>query len=85
MTYKSVWEEQADCDLKNIPSDIALKIYNRVEKYLTIAPKELGKALTGNYNGSYRYRYGDYRVIYKILDKENTIVILVVGHRKDVY
>ena len=54
MVFKTKWEDKADVDLESIDSDIALKIYNRVEKYLISAPKELGKALVGKYKGLYR-------------------------------
>ncbi|MBF0378373.1 MAG: type II toxin-antitoxin system RelE/ParE family toxin [Desulfamplus sp.] len=33
----------------------------------------------------YRLRYGHYRIIYSIQDKELTIWIVKIGHRKDVY
>lgn len=85
MAFKVKWEDAADVDLEAIDSAIALKIYNRVESYLIFVPRELGKRLTGNHSGLYRYRYGDYRIIYKILEEENTIVILRVGHRKNIY
>ncbi len=83
--YKTKWEYKSEDDLANLPPEIALKIYNRVESYLAQSPKELGKALVGKYSGLYRYRYGDYRIIYEI-DKTNKILIINrVGHRSDVY
>ena len=83
--YKTKWEDKAEEDLAQLASEIALKIYNRVESYLAQSPKELGKALVGKYNGLYRYRYGHYRIIYEI-DKINKILIINrVGHRSDVY
>ena len=33
--------------------------------------------------GQYRFRIGDYRILFDLA--ENTIVILAVGHRKDIY
>ena len=83
--YKTKWEDKAEDDLVQLPSETSLKIYNRVESYLAQSPKELGKALVGKYSGLYRYRYGDYRIIYEI-DKTNKILIINrVGHRTDVY
>jgi mRNA interferase RelE/StbE len=48
-------------------------------------PRQWGKALKGEKRGLWRYRVGDYRLICDIQDKKITILILDVGHRKDVY
>jgi len=77
MVFKTKWEDKADVDLESIDSDIALKIYNRVKKYLISAPKELGKALVGKYKG---HRYGDYRVLYEIDSQNNLVIINRIGH-----
>ena len=85
MVFKTKWEDKADVDLESIDSNIALKIYNRVEKYLISAPKELGKPLVGKYKGLYRYRYGDYRVLYEVDSENNLVIINRIGHRSDIY
>ncbi len=48
-------------------------------------PRQLGKALHGDKQGLWRYRVGDYRLICDIRDEATTIVVLAVGHRKEVY
>ena len=83
--YKVEWKKAAEDNLNNISSDIGLKIYARIQNHLVRTPKELGKALTGKYKGLYRYRYGDYRILYEI-DVENRLIIInIIGHRKEVY
>lgn len=83
--YKAEWKKAAEDNLDKLSSEIGLKIYDRVQNHLVQAPKELGKALVGKYRGLYRYRYGDYRIIYEI-DKINKIIIINrVGHRSNVY
>ena len=48
-------------------------------------PRPAGiKKLVG-YDGHYRLRVGDYRVIYEIHDGKLTILVVEVGHRKDIY
>ena len=44
-----------------------------------------GKSLEGNLKGKWRYRVGDYRLICNIDDEKVVILILVIGHRKEVY
>jgi mRNA interferase RelE/StbE len=41
--------------------------------------------LTGNLAGIYRYRYGDYRVLYVLDLTTKTIKILEAGHRRKIY
>ena len=48
-------------------------------------PRLYGKALTGDKNGQWRYRIGDYRLLAEILDDKIVILVLNVGHRKDIY
>jgi mRNA interferase RelE/StbE len=48
-------------------------------------PRQWGKVLQGEKRGLWRYRAGDYRVIYDIQDLRMTILVLELGHRKDVY
>jgi mRNA interferase RelE/StbE len=48
-------------------------------------PRQHGKGLTGNKNGQWRYRIGDYRLICLIEDSELLILALSVGHRREIY
>jgi len=48
-------------------------------------PRAKGRALSGNKKGIWRYRIGDYRLLCEINDDEILILILNIGHRKEVY
>lgn len=48
-------------------------------------PHKKAKALTGKLVGLWRYRVGDYRIMCKIDGKLITILVLDIGHRKEVY
>ena len=48
-------------------------------------PRSLGKPLHGDKAGLWRYRVGAYRLICEIKDQRVKILVLRVGHRKDVY
>jgi mRNA interferase RelE/StbE len=43
------------------------------------------EALSGGLAGFYRLRVGDLRVIYEILDREQTLIVHAIGHRRDIY
>ena len=48
-------------------------------------PRRFGKPLIGEFTGCWRYRVGDYRLICEIRDHELLVLVLKVGHRRDVY
>lgn len=48
-------------------------------------PRVHGKGLTANRSGQWRYRVGDYRIIAEIQDDNVLILVLNIGHRRDVY
>jgi mRNA interferase RelE/StbE len=48
-------------------------------------PRQWGKPLHGDKGGLWRYRVGDYRLICDIQDEKITVLVLRVGHRKDIY
>jgi len=83
--YKVVYLDQVENDLRRLDKSIVRKILDRIEKYLARDPKHLGKLLTGEYQGYWRYRWGDYRVIYKISEKEILITVLRIAHRRSIY
>lgn len=41
--------------------------------------------MAGRYAGYWRYRIGDYRAIARIVDQKMLIVVIEVGHRREVY
>ena len=59
-------------------------LYERVR--MLPNPRELGKALSGDtFAGLWRYRVGAYRVLCEIQDEKITILVVHVGHRREVY
>lgn len=48
-------------------------------------PRLYGKPLSANRAGQWRYRIGDYRVIAKIEDDKLIILVIAIGHRREVY
>lgn len=69
--------------LDNYVKNRILDYMDEVEKLEN--PRERGKLLIGNFMGIWRYRVGDYRVLCKIKDNELLILVLDVGHRKEIY
>lgn len=72
-------------DFESIDVTQGKKIRQKIQWLAENAEDIPHEALKGNLAGLFRYRFGDYRILY-ILDKQaKTIEISSVGHRRDVY
>ena len=84
MVYKVEYAKGVAKDLKKLPLSVKTKALDIVEQLLAKDPKA-GRPLSGPYKGLWKYRIGDYRIIYSIEDKAITILVLRIRNRKDVY
>lgn len=82
MVYKLVYKKSVFRDLKRLDVDTKRRIVDLLEKKLLKNPLE-NPMLKGAFSGLRKYRIGNYRVIYAVL--RDDVLILQVGHRKDVY
>lgn len=82
MVYKLIYTKSASKDIKKL--DVVTK-KRMAKKLLAYAqePLSYAKKLTDSSLGTYRWRVGDYRIVFD-LDRMN-IVVLRVRHRRDVY
>ena len=81
--FKIFFKESVWKDLKQIPKKDVRKILKKIE-WLDNDPRPTGcEKLSGD--EKYRIRQGRYRIVYSIQDKELTVWVVKIGHRKDVY
>lgn len=87
MNYKVEYTKSAIKNLKGLDKPVRKMILNWIEKKLINCsdPRQHGKALVGNHSGKWRYRVGDYRILADILDDKIVILVLNVGHRREIY
>ncbi|MFH1093651.1 MAG: type II toxin-antitoxin system RelE/ParE family toxin [Candidatus Omnitrophota bacterium] len=71
-------------DLSGIPRNIKDTIRRAIETRLMSNPFLAGEPLRQSLKGHRKLRVGDYRVIYRV-EGGTKIVVLKIGHRKDVY
>ena len=85
--YKVVFSKNALKQIKKLDKNIAALIIGWIEKILENCddPRIHGKGLTANRSGQWRYRVGDYRILADIDDETITILVVSVGHRRDIY
>ena len=84
MAYKILFDRKAEKDLRRIDRKWQKKILEAIEKKLSNDPYS-GKRLLGDWSPLFRYRVGDYRIIYDIDEDKIIIEVIRVRHRKDVY
>ena len=87
MKYKVIFTEKAKKELKKLDKYTAALIIGWIEKNIQNCenPRIHGKGLVGNKSEQWRYRIGDYRLLCEIKDTEVIILVLEVGHRKNIY
>ena len=87
MKYKVIFSKRAVKQLKKLDKQIAALILGWIEKNLVNCdnPRIFGKNLIGDKSDEWRYRIGNYRILCKIEDEKVTILVLEVGHRKNIY
>ena len=89
MEYKLVFTRLAEKDLSRIDKKQAIKILRKINTFfLTVNPLDKAKKLKGFDLDTYRYRVGDYRVVFRLDKKTGRLIVLVVlriAHRKAVY
>ena len=83
-SYQIEWKNSAYKELQKLPRQMIPKIISAVGD-LSDNPYPQGvKKLVGSEH-SYRIRFGDYRVVYEVIENKLIIEIVRVRHRKDVY
>lgn len=82
--YEIVWDKKAKKAFKKIDYKTIERIVYRVENTLSENPYH-GEKLTGIYKGLYKFRIGDYRVVYQVVKKMLVVRVIKIGHRKEVY
>lgn len=72
-------------DIPSLPKTIKTTIKKAIEERLMQDPVGFGKPLRYSLKGHRRLRVGDYRIVYRINADNNTVIIIAIKHRKDIY
>lgn len=83
MTYQIVFKEPAKRAVAQLDRGIRLRIFNALQRLATTP--SLGKPLQGPLAAYSSYRVGDWRIVYELRHRTITIVVVAVGHRREIY
>jgi mRNA interferase RelE/StbE len=88
MTWTIRLSDRAHQDISKLDHQLARRVYRFLfERLATLDdPRSIGDALRGSKLGEYwKYRVGDYRLICRIEDDRLLVLVLRIGHRRDIY
>ncbi len=81
--FRISFKKSVSKDLKKISKDQVIKILDKIETNLSTTPEQFPE-LKGKFAGLRKYRVGDYRIIFAILE-EHTVLTTRIKHRKESY
>ena len=88
MAWSVEFQPKAEQDLQKLGSDNARRIISFLNQRLAQLddPRSLGEAQQGSkYKSLWKYRVGDFRILAEIEDRTIKIVIVRIGHRREIY
>lgn len=83
--YKIVISSKAQRDFKKLDLQIQKRIATTIISLEKNRTPQQFKPLKGYEIAQFRLRIGDYRILYDVYDENKTVLILRIGHRRDIY
>jgi mRNA interferase RelE/StbE len=85
--WRIEWDDRARKELRKLGKQIQEDILRYLRERIATKedPKRFGKSLSFEKHGLWRYRVHNYRIICSIEEDESIVLVLGVGHRKDIY
>ena len=77
------WTVDAVDDLRKLDRPVRKRILNRLSWFAAHFEEIIPEPLSGDFTNTYKFRVGDWRIIYRLRNKR--ILILAVGHRREIY
>jgi len=84
VAYQIEFSRQADRQFRNLSSQIQQRLKPKIDSLAT-TPRPHGSEKLSGVDQLYRIRVGDYRIIYAVEDDRVLVLVVKVGHRRDVY
>lgn len=84
MSYRIEFKNSAAKSLKKIPKADRIPIVEKIDSFVENLPNPDATKMKGN-NPFHKVRVGDYRIFYEIQNDILVILVVKIGHRKDIY
>lgn len=83
--YTIILSDRAEEDLRRLDKTNANRVRGKLKELAQKAASYPHTALKGKYSGLYRLRIGNYRAVYELFHEDQLIVVVRIGHRREVY
>ena len=85
--WRVEFDRDAARDLRKLGAEAQRMILRFLRERIATAddPRRFGRALARDLKGLWRYRVGDYRIVASIEDDRFIVLVVTVGHRREVY
>ena len=83
-SYTIEWAPQAHKQVENLETQLARRVVRAVTS-LAINPRPSGCVKLAGGTNEWRIRVGDWRVVYAVVDARLLVLVVRVGHRREVY
>jgi mRNA interferase RelE/StbE len=83
--YQVAFAPSVERDLKQLDRSVRLRVLSKLQWLAENLDSLSPESLAGQWQGMYKLRVGDYRVIYALDPARETLVVHAVGHRSKVY
>ncbi len=85
MAWRIEFARSAEKELTKLDPQVARRILGFLKERVASNPRAVGEPLKGELAEFWRYRIGDYRLYTTIQDKNVTVLVVKVGHRREIY
>ncbi|MYN09053.1 type II toxin-antitoxin system RelE family toxin [Pseudoduganella aquatica] len=85
MAWQIDYSTAARKQLRKLDTAISARIIHFLETRVAPSPRSVGKPLHGHLSSYWSYRMGNYRIICELDDGILRVLVVTVGHRRDVY
>lgn len=87
MAWKIEYSDRAGRQVSKLGRREAKQILDYMDHRIAPSedPRQFGKGLVGDLSGYWRYRVGDYRIVCQLIDERLVVLVVEVGHRREVY
>ncbi|MBI5789756.1 MAG: type II toxin-antitoxin system RelE/ParE family toxin [Candidatus Schekmanbacteria bacterium] len=84
MAYRIEFAPHAERDFRGLSKNIQIRLKPHIDK-LAITPRPQGIEKLSGEDDLYRIRVGDYRLVYQIQDDVLLVLMVKIGHRREIY
>ena len=86
MAWRIKFTKSAEAELDKLDKPIKQRVSRFLDRVITLpSPRVNGDALEGPLSEFWRYRVGDYRIVCRIEDDVLVVLVVKIGHRREVY